>query len=306
MRLHALLVPFAAVTAVVSPAASAAPSSGAAPVGAPAASAPASETRFLETDGGRLAYDDNGGRGPVVICVPGMGDVRGQYRFLAPRLAASGYRVITMDVRGHGESSVSWKEWDAVAVGRDVLSLMDSLGVEKAHLVGNSFAAGSVYWAAVHAPRRVTSLTLLDPAMHDGAPNPVMNLVVKVGLTGFWGPRFWMAYWDGLFPVRKPRDFAAYRAALLSNLSEPGRLAALKKMAFASKAPIDAILGQAKLPTLVVMGTKDKDFPDPAAEAAMLGARTGARVQMLETGHYPHVEAPEQTADIVLPFLGGR
>jgi pimeloyl-ACP methyl ester carboxylesterase len=298
MRHHAFLIPFAAATAVVS---HAAPGASAASV-----TAPAPETRFLETDGGRLAYDDNGGRGPVVICVPGMGDVRGQYRFLAPRLAASGYRVITIDIRGHGESSVSWKEWDAVAVGRDVLSLMDALGVEKAHLVGNSFAAGSVYWAAAHAPRRVTSLTLLDPAMHDGAPNAMMNLVVKIGLTGFWGPRFWLAYWDGLFPVKKPRDFAAYRAALLSNLSEPGRLAALKKMAFASKAPIEAILGQAKLPILLVMGTKDKDFPDPAAEAAMLGARTGAQVHMLETGHYPHVEAPEQTADIVLQFLGAR
>jgi pimeloyl-ACP methyl ester carboxylesterase len=183
---------------------------------------------------------------------------------------------------------------------------MSSRGVQKAHLVGNSFAAGSVYWAAVHSPERVLSLTLLGPAMHDGKPNPMMNLIVNAGLSGFWGPRFWLAYWDGLFPVKKPEDHAAYRAALLANLSEPGRVAALKKMAFASKAPVEAILGKAKLPVLLIMGTKDKDFPDPAAEAAMLGATTGARVEMLPAGHYPHVELPEQAAGLIVPFLGAR
>jgi pimeloyl-ACP methyl ester carboxylesterase len=232
--------------------------------------------------------------------------LRTQYRLLAPRLAAAGYRVITMDVRGHGESSVDWKEWDAPAVGGDILALMSALGVEKAHLIGNSFAAGSVYWAAVHSPERVESLTLLDPAMRDGKPNPLLNLIVNAGLSGFWGPSFWITYWDGLFPVRKPQDFAAVKAALRANLAEPGRLAALKKMAFASKAPVEAILGKTKLPILLIMGTKDRDFPDPAAEAAMLGTRTGARVEMLTAGHYPHVELPEQTANLILPFLGAR
>jgi pimeloyl-ACP methyl ester carboxylesterase len=264
------------------------------------------KTHYLQSAGGTLAYDDSKGRGPVVICVPGMGDLRTQYRLLAPRLAAAGYRVITMDVRGHGESSVDWKEWDAPAVGGDILALMSALGVEKAHLIGNSFAAGSVYWAAVHSPERVESLTLLDPAMRDGKPNPLLNLIVNAGLSGFWGPSFWITYWDGLFPVRKPQDFAAVKAALRANLAEPGRLAALKKMAFASKAPVEAILGKTKLPILLIMGTKDRDFPDPAAEAAMLGTRTGARVEMLTAGHYPHVELPEQTANLILPFLGAR
>ena len=63
-------------------------------------------TLFLDHANGRIAYDVIGA-GPLVICVPSMGDVRGEYRFLAPRLAQAGYRVVTMDVRGHGESSTS-------------------------------------------------------------------------------------------------------------------------------------------------------------------------------------------------------
>jgi pimeloyl-ACP methyl ester carboxylesterase len=142
--------------------------------------------------------------------------------------------------------------------------------------------------------------------MRDGRPKPVINLILNAGLSGFWGPGFWLAYWDRLFPVKKPRDFAAYRAALKSNLSEPGRLAALKRMALASKAPIEAILGKAKAPILLIMGSKDKDFADPPAEAALLAARTGAQVQILEAGHYPQVEQPEQTAQRILAFLGAR
>jgi len=57
---------------------------------APGAALSQPGTRFVETAGGALAYDDSGGQGPVVLCVPGMGDLRTQYRFLAPRLAAAG------------------------------------------------------------------------------------------------------------------------------------------------------------------------------------------------------------------------
>src|SRR5574340_1604387 len=44
-------------------------------------------TQFLHVKDGTLAYDDTGA-GPLVICVPGMGDLRGEYRFLAPKLDA--------------------------------------------------------------------------------------------------------------------------------------------------------------------------------------------------------------------------
>ena len=54
--------------------------------GSPAIAAPAS---FLKVGNGSIAYEDSGGSGPLVVCVPGMGDVRRQYRFLAPALAGA-------------------------------------------------------------------------------------------------------------------------------------------------------------------------------------------------------------------------
>src|SRR5258708_8045411 len=83
-------------------------------------SAIVTSTRYLEVPGGRLAYDDTG-TGPLVVCLPGLGDLRASYRFLAPRLVAAGYRVVPMDLRGLGESSTGWPDYPATPLPRHPL-----------------------------------------------------------------------------------------------------------------------------------------------------------------------------------------
>src|SRR5580698_4067705 len=75
-------------------------------------------TRQLQIGEGVIAFDDTGGPGTLVIAAPGMGDLRGEYRYLTPYLTAAGYRVVTVDVRGHGESSAVWDDYSARAVGQ--------------------------------------------------------------------------------------------------------------------------------------------------------------------------------------------
>ena len=101
------------------------------------------ETRFLAVDGGRIAYDDTGGNGPLILAIPGMGDLRSEYRLLRPALEGAGYRVVTMDVRGFGATSARWDDYSAHAVGRDALALIEHLGAPSAIILGSSFAAGS-------------------------------------------------------------------------------------------------------------------------------------------------------------------
>jgi pimeloyl-ACP methyl ester carboxylesterase len=100
-------------------------------------------TRFLERDGGQIAYDGSGGTGPLVVCAPGMGDRRLVYRFLAPRPAAPGHRVVTTDLRGHGQSSTGWPDHRPAAVGEDLLALVRRLDAGPAVLVGLSFTPAS-------------------------------------------------------------------------------------------------------------------------------------------------------------------
>jgi alpha-beta hydrolase superfamily lysophospholipase len=58
---------------------------------------------FVHRPEGRIGYDV-GGEGPLVVLVPGMGDLRSAYRFLAPALRKEGFRVACTDLRGHGDS----------------------------------------------------------------------------------------------------------------------------------------------------------------------------------------------------------
>jgi len=275
---------------------------------APAASAATPlPTRFLDTEGGRLAYDDTGGAGPVVVCVPGMGDLRGEYRALRPALVAAGWRVLTLDVRGFGDSSASWSELSARAVGRDVVRLIEHLRSGPAIVLGNSFAAGAALWAARQAPQGVDGVVLLGPIVRDAPPNPLMRAVLRLGFAGPWRLAFWMAYWNSLFPLRRPPDHAEAREALRRNLREPGRMDALRTMVGLSKADTEAMLPDSRVPALVVMGTRDPDFADATAEARWLAQGIGAELMLVEgAGHYPHLECPGQVAPRVLDFLRER
>ncbi|HND49912.1 MAG TPA: alpha/beta fold hydrolase, partial [Anaerolineales bacterium] len=104
-------------------------------------------TRFFNYKTGQIAYEVQG-EGPLVVCVPSLGDVRGEYRFVVPELVKAGYRVATMDVRGHGETSTTWDDFSVAAIGEDILALIRELKAESAIVVGTSMGGGAAIWSA--------------------------------------------------------------------------------------------------------------------------------------------------------------
>ncbi len=108
-------------------------------------------------------------------------------------------------------------------------------------------------------------------------------------------------FYQSLYPARKPNDFAAYRATLRANLAEPGRFAATEAVGEA-RARGRTLWGASGAPVMIVMGSKDPDFPSP--EAGALASRTPVgRVAIIEgAGHYPQAEMPEQFTPIALTF----
>ncbi len=262
----------------------------------------ASERR-LQVEGGTLAYDDEG-TGPLVVLVPGLGDLRQEYRFLARELVAAGYRTVSLDLRGHGGSSVGWDDYGRKAAGGDLLALIEALDAGPATIVGNSFSAAPAVWAAAERPDAVDALVLIGPFVLPQPAKPLLQALTRVLFAGPWKVAAWSAYFGTLFPTRKPADFRAYRAALRANLAEPGRFEAVKAMMFSSEPDIAQRLAEVAAPTLVVMGSKDPDFTDPADEARRLADGLRGESLMIEgAGHYPHSEMPEAVATPVLAFL---
>lgn len=259
-------------------------------------------TEYLSRPDGRIAFDV-AGEGPLVICAPGMGDLRSVFRSLAPALVEAGYRVATMDLRGHGDSDAGFSTYDDVAAGSDLIALSDHLG-GPAVLVGNSMSAGAAVWAAAEAPDRVAGLVLLGPFVRNSPVGLASRIAFRLGLIRPWGPAVWNAWYAKLYPGRPPADLDEHRAGIRESLRRPGRWRAFVVTSHTSHAPAEARLGEVRAPTLVIMGDRDPDFGDPAAEARFAADRLGAEVLMVPgAGHYPHAEYPEIVTPAVLRFL---
>ncbi len=262
-----------------------------------------SSTRFLDRRDGRIAYDVTGS-GPLIVAVPGMGDLRRTYRHQVPALVDAGFRVATMDLRGHGDSDASFTAFDDEASASDVLALVDHLG-GPAILIGNSMGAAAVVLAAAQRPATVRGLVLIGPFVRDVPIGAAKRVLLRTALGGPWAVAVWSAYLRMAYPGRRGADFAEHRKLTMRSMRRPGRRKAFTATTRTSHAVVEAVLDQVQAPTLVLMGSRDPDFPDPAAEARLVADRLHGRAVMIqEAGHYPHAEFPERTTPVLLEFTG--
>ncbi len=264
------------------------------------------KTQFLSIGNNKLAYDDTGS-GPLVVCLPSLGDVRSEYRFLVPVLKESGFRVVTMDLRGMGESSAHWPGYSVSDMGSDVLKLIQFLDAGPATIIGTSKSAGSAVWAAAESPEWVNGLILISPVARDITemmPIWVAKILFTVLFLKPWGRFIWKKYFPTLFPAKKPADFKTYMDSLMSNLKETGRLKSIRKMTTSSNRASEERLDKVNTPVQIIMGSKDPDFKNPEKEAQYLNLSLNGETHIIpDAGHYPHAEMPDIAGPMITTFL---
>jgi pimeloyl-ACP methyl ester carboxylesterase len=265
-------------------------------------------TSYLDRPSGRLAYELTGDpNGPLVVLSPGLGDLRSTYAELARTLAAEGAAVVTADLRGHGESSTGWDDYSVSAVADDLLALLHANG-DRGVLVGNSYSGSAAVVAAARDPQAVTGLVLSGAFVRDHTRSAFQSALFRLFNHTFPGRPLWTAMaWPSFFK-RRPADYAARKAELKKNLARPHGYDALARMTTSegSHAGTEPQLGRVQAPALVVMGSQDPDFPDPAAEARFTADTLGgpAEVMLVEgVGHYPHTEDADTVVPAVADFV---
>jgi pimeloyl-ACP methyl ester carboxylesterase len=265
-------------------------------------SEPVPETSYLTLPGGRIAYDVSGD-GPLLVLVPGMGDLRDSYRFLAPALRQAGYRVACTDLRGHGDSDPGFASYGDVETAGDLIALIEELG-SPAVLIGNSMAAGAATLAAAERPELVSGLVLIGPFVRNGEISTIQRAMLRIAMARPWAALSWKAYLPKLYAGQRPADFDHYRDLLVASLRRPGYTKAFSLTTRTDHTPAEQRLGDVSAPTLVLMGEQDPDFPDPCVEAEWIASALNGEVVMVpEAGHYPQAQQPELTTDAVLRFL---
>ncbi|MBB3228881.1 pimeloyl-ACP methyl ester carboxylesterase [Luteibacter sp. Sphag1AF] len=261
--------------------------------------------RTVRTGDAMLSVYDSCRRGrATLVMIHGFTGHKHVWARFARRFAMD-YRVLIPDLPGHGDTAFSTHQGYGVeAQARRILSLLDALGIERAHLIGNSMGGFVATWLAMHHPARVESLVLFDP---DGLASAPVSRLEKLADSG-----------ENPFLISSRRDFNRFYADIMSRPPYvPGWVR--EHMATQYQQQRDRIAGMygdyaaserltphaSALPSrvLIVWGREDRIIGVEAA-SAWHQAVPHADVEIWDgVGHMPMLERPRRAARRVYQFL---
>ena len=271
-------------------------------------------SRSAEVDGVKLHYL-TAGHGPAVILLHGYTQTSRMWRPIMPLLAEK-FTVIAPDLPGIGDSGIPSDRLDMKNAAIRIHGLAESLGVEKARVVGHDIGLMVAYAYAAQFPKETEKLVVMDaflpgvqgwedvynnPAIwHFRFNGPTPEALVK-GRERTYFEHFWNNFAADKTRSLPEVDRAAYTAAY----ARPGRMRAgwAYFVSFQQAAKDFAELSKTKLtmPVLAIGGEK--------ANGALLGqqmkivATDATMVVLKDTGHWVLEEQPKQTTDALLKFL---
>lgn len=258
-----------------------------------------------------LAYDEFGpSDGVPVLLVHGHPFNRTLWRPQAEALAAAGYRAITPDLRGYGESSAA-EQTEAVHLSDfadDLAALLDRLGVERA-VVGGVSMGGQIAMAFLAGHReRVLGLILSDTSAPaetaDGREfrNRLADRLLAEGMGGYAGEVI-----DKMlapYNVEAQPQLAEQVLRMMRDTDPRAAAAALRGRA--ERPDYRPTLAEAGVPALVLVGADDFYTPLPQAEELLRHLPDAGLAVIPDAGHLPGAEQPADFNRHLLAFLDSR
>ncbi len=210
--------------------------------------------------------------------------------------------LVTIDLRGHGNSAGHAGEFSLAQFRDDVVHTLDQLGICRAHLVGLSLGGAVATDIALEYPGRVASLTLVNAPM-ELKPHSFKDLVMgaqRLGMALFCS-RAYLAkiMGDKLFPKPEQEDL---RLALTESFEGLDRLAYVRTLLSLARLNLRDRLGDLRMPTLVVSGDRDY-WPVAEKEADAKRIPDGAFVVIEDSGHATPADQPRHFNDHLSAFL---
>ena len=244
---------------------------------------------------------------PAVVLVHGFSASMHGWDRLVPLLATD-HHVVRLDLAGHGGTPV--RAMDAPDQARLVAGLLESLDLKQVTMVGHSFGC-DVAVAATERSDRVTRLALLAQSPdYSDARLPHGSVLMTLPLVGAalhrnapTGAVHRGGAW-GFAPGFRPGRHHAEQAIADHAAMDPAMYAVVlgARRRRLAKRPLDVQVADLGLPTLVVLGGRDRFYGDRAAERYRAA---GAHVEVLpDSGHSPQVERPGRTAQLLRAHVG--
>ena len=238
---------------------------------------------------------------PVLVLGGSLGTTGALWEAQLAELAAR-FWVVRYDHLGHGGSLVPAGPYSIDLLGRELLALLDELGIDYASFAGLSLGGMVGMWVAAHAPERVQRLVLFCTSARLGPPEMWHERAAAVRAGGM------PAVVDGVlarwftpaFAQERPEVVAVYREMVTATPAE-GYAGCCEAIAGMDLRPV---LGAIGAPTLVVAGAQDPATPPEHAEL-IAAAIPGARLAVLDrAAHLATVEQPDRAGSLLLEHLG--
>jgi pimeloyl-ACP methyl ester carboxylesterase len=122
---------------------------------------------YADVNGIRMYYEEHGSGQPLILLHGGYGTGE-MFAAILPQLA-SGRRVITVDLQGHGRTADVGRPLRFETMGDDIAALIGHLGLAQADVMGYSLGAGTALRTAIQHPDLVRRLVIVShPVRHDG------------------------------------------------------------------------------------------------------------------------------------------
>lgn len=252
---------------------------------------------FVTGDGCRIAYRFDGPEGaPVLLLSNSLGTNMDMW---APQLPAftEHFRVLRYDSRGHGRSDVPAGGYSIDRLGRDVIELLDTLGLGQVAFCGLSKGGMVGQWLGYRAPERLSALVLCNTSAYMGPPSSWDERIRTVrdkGMTAL--TEAVLARWfTPEFQAAAPAAVEAVRAML--HATDPagyaGCCAAIRDMDLRPTAPL------IRVPATVIGGERDPATPLAHAEFLAAGI-PGAVLATIDAAHLSNIEQPGRFTALVL------
>jgi 3-oxoadipate enol-lactonase/4-carboxymuconolactone decarboxylase len=253
----------------------------------------------------RLHWRADGPAGaPVLVLLNSIGTSGEMWTPCVGPLAEQ-FRVLRIDTRGHGESPPSppGTSCSLPDLGRDVLGVLDELGVGRAHIAGLSLGGITALWLAIHRPERVHRLAVLCAAAHLPPASGWHERAAAVRAGGMAAiadipQRLWIT--AGL--ADRDRELLARLQRMQAAVDPESYAQCCEALAGTD---LRADLGRVAVPTLLIAGADDPAAP-PDTLRAIADSIPGSRLQVLEpAAHIATVEQPAAVVHALLTHFGG-
>jgi pimeloyl-ACP methyl ester carboxylesterase len=255
-------------------------------------------------EGSRLEYTEFGSGGRLVVLLHGQLMPRSMHEPLARTIAAGGFRVITLDLLGHGRSDrpTDAKRYSMTAFAHQVVGLLDHLEVDQAVVGGTSLGANVTLEVAFIEPTRVKGMILEMPVLDNAVE---AGIIVFAPLIFFGRVTPWAVSLLRGLTNAVPRTVIPFWAGVwLDTLAqEPAAMAAtVHGIFFGRIAPSSRFRKMLQQPAMVIGHPNDPIHP--AADAAMLAEELPNAEFVAAESIIEWRARPERITGLVLDFLG--